>query len=144
MRLIKIEGEEPKLLIVGDCRSQDDNGILYYVEKDLPLDAFDGISVLTWGRKLVADNKTGRAITIVNEDYKYSMILPGFTSESMTLFGNHYRTKKFNAQVNYIGIAGLTGKAIGWVTDDSESLPVRAMFEIAIGSIEIRFHHSSF
>ncbi len=120
------------------ARSTDDDGILFYVEKDLPFDLYDGISVLTWARLIVSKNKPGRAITVVDEDYKYSTILPGITDDDISINGHHYHTRTFNAQINYVGIAGLTGKAVGWITADSESLPVRALFEITIGSIELK------
>ncbi|MDK9699202.1 MAG: tetratricopeptide repeat protein [bacterium] len=119
-------------------RAFDEDGYYYRIERDLPLDAYDGSSVLNWARRTVAKNKAGKAITVVDDEYKYSTIKPGFVAENVKVENVNRGANKFNAEINYVGIAGMTGRAMGWITTDAEALPVKAMFEIKIGSIELR------
>lgn len=112
-------------------------GILRIEEKDLAMNAFDGTSVLTWARQMIANNNFGKAVTVVDGEYEYSYILPNFEETKLISLGTERPVKKFNAQVGYIGIAGLTGKAIGWITSDWENLPLKANFQIKVGSIDV-------
>lgn len=112
-------------------------GIYRIEEKDLATDAFDGTSILTWARQMISSNNFGKAVTVVNGEYEYSYILSGFHQEKVISLGVERPSKKFNAQVGYMGIAGLTGKATGWISADSEALPLKALFQIVIGSIDI-------
>ncbi|MCX7836286.1 MAG: DUF3108 domain-containing protein [bacterium] len=112
-------------------------GIFRVEEKDLIVNAFDGTTILTWARKMIESNNFGKAVTVVDGDYEYSYILPNFEDTKIISLGVARPVKKFHAQVGYVGIAGLTGKATGWITSDWENLPLKANFQIMIGSIDV-------
>ncbi|MBL7033223.1 MAG: hypothetical protein ISR91_03680 [Candidatus Delongbacteria bacterium] len=121
--------------IARGCHYQGD---IYLYQFPCPLDAFDGISLLFAARRSVRLRQPQLYTTIVQEEFKHTMIELDTHESQMWDQGKRVPVLHLYGTANYRGEAGLSGSFEGWFSTDSLALPLKSKMKILLGSITVR------
>ncbi len=105
--------------------------------KDLPRMAQDGTSMLFYARGVLSQNTGGTTTVIINENYKLGHITYLDEFEEIEAGDKEYDAMKIFARADFEGIAGMSGDAWGWFTNDDQLIPIMGKLKILIGSITL-------
>lgn len=99
----------------------------------------DGSSILFAARRLLYAKKTYRLPTAVMGDTVNTVInFQGTIGEQkIDAVGYPIRTVYLNADANWTGIYGLSGRAEGWFSDDDARIPIVAKMNVYVGSVRL-------
>ena len=112
-------------------------GYFKYVEKDLPSKVQDSTSMLYFARGLVSDKKSGVTTVVIDEEYKYGSVDFLNETEKLDVNDQEVQTYKIFARAEFKGVAGMSGDAWGWFSQDKQSVPLKGAIEIIVGSITL-------
>jgi len=119
------------------CRMINEDGNIDYLEKFLPTNTTDGTSLLFYSRQVVAEKRSERVMTIIDENFVITDIFYDGKKEPLTVRGKVEPGILISGENYYKGIVGFTGKFRGWFRDDSTYLPLGSDFEIWVGRIAV-------
>lgn len=99
----------------------------------------DGLSILYFARANAHSRKKIRVPTIVYRTLGSTVLTfeSGKTSVEIEAFDVPVRVTHFDGRAEFEGIFGLTGDFEGWVSDDEESVPIKAKLGVILGSVNI-------
>ena len=108
------------------------------VEKDLPLRAQDGTSMLYFARGIVSNKNGGSTTVVIDEEYKYGHITYLNEIEEIDIGDKEVESIKIFARAEFEGIAGMNGDAWGWFSHDGNYVPLMGKIKIILGSITLK------
>jgi tetratricopeptide (TPR) repeat protein len=114
------------------------DGRFSMVQKDLPLRAQDGTSMLYFARGIVSNNSGGSTTVVIDEEYKYGHINFLDETEEVDVGDDEVQATKIFARAEFEGIAGMNGDAWGWFSLDGDYVPLMGKIKILLGSIVIK------
>ena len=99
----------------------------------------DGSSILFAARRLLYSKKSYRLPTAVMGDTVNTVINFAGTIGKQTINAVDYpiRTVYLNADANWTGIYGLSGRAEGWFSDDDARIPIVAKMNVYVGAVRL-------
>ena len=128
---------------MGLIKAKKDRNLIAEEEKEIKIDGTkkfqDGLSLFYNARIQSLVNRNYIVPVYINEkestvNYSFnfnkdvvSSDLVDFDMEAIKVFGN----------AHFVGVFGLTGEFIGWMSNDEARVPLKAKFNVAIGSITL-------
>ncbi|MBI5472753.1 MAG: DUF3108 domain-containing protein [Ignavibacteriae bacterium] len=106
----------------------------------LPYDRFqDGTSILYYARAHVHDQRGIRIPTLVRGKAGYTNFYMPCEQTTETIDAIPFPVKVLTLEglAEFEGIFGLTGEFVGWFTDDTAAIPIKAKMKVVLGSITI-------
>lgn len=117
-------------IIFGDGRF----GML---EKPLPSNAQDGVSMLYFARGVVSNKTGGTTTVVIDEQYKFGYIKYLNETEPLEINDKDVEAVKIFARAEFKGVAGMNGDAWGWLSADARCIPLKGKVSIIVGSITL-------
>jgi tetratricopeptide (TPR) repeat protein len=124
------EGKFKAQIIFGDGRY----GML---EKPLPSNAQDGVSMLYFARGVVSNRTGGTTTVVIDEEYKFGYIKYLNETETLEINDRDVEAVKIFARAEFKGVAGMNGDAWGWMSADAQCVPLKGKVSIIVGSITL-------
>ncbi len=106
---------------------------------DLPPNAFDPISCVLLTPQVILGERTGNYTTLMSDGLKYTSINVYDKFDRLNEAGETWNTRYIDGQMEYHGIAGISGYYRGWFSHDCHfCMPIVAKFKIFLGSVTVR------
>ncbi len=102
----------------------------------------DGLTIFYDARLHSFSNKNYNVPVYINElisSVKYSFNI----NKDVVSVGNFdydISVIKIAGVADFVGVFGLTGEFVGWLSDDEYRIPIKALFNVQIGSISLELH----
>lgn len=102
----------------------------------------DGLSIFYYARLQSFTNKNYIVPIFVNQQkssvrYSYNVNQDAVSSD---LVDYDMAVVKIAGVADFVGIFGLTGEFVGWLSDDKARVPIKAQFNVKIGSISLELY----
>ncbi len=100
----------------------------------------DGLSIVYLARINSYKKERSKKVNIyINEQQSYIAYSFNYNRDAVSLdiFDYDMAAIKIDGKADFIGVLGLTGEFEGWLSDDDERVPLKARFNIILGSVTL-------
>jgi hypothetical protein len=130
----------------GVIKAKKDINLIPEEEKEIKIDNYkkyqDGLSLFYNARIQSLSNKNYIVPVYINE--KESTVNYSFNLNRDAVSGDmvdyDMEAIKVAGTAHFVGVFGLTGEFIGWMSNDEFRVPLKAKFNVSIGSITLELH----
>jgi hypothetical protein len=114
-----------------------DDGYIFAVEQQLPVELVDGVSLIYHLRFRTEQVIHSPFQFVIDDEYKSGELFPENEKRTFRVEGNEIESTRYQGILHCRGIVGLSGNFHTWFSTEPASLLLRAEAKIFLGSLNI-------